>query len=52
MLGQALFAGSHFLVNIFLARWLLSAARYGTFALAFSLLLLFSMLYPRVFTNR
>lgn len=44
MLGQALFAGSHFLVNIFLARWL-SADEYGAFALAFSCFLLFSMLY-------
>jgi O-antigen/teichoic acid export membrane protein len=44
VLGQALFAGSHFLVNVFLARWL-SAAQYGTFALAFACFLLFSMLY-------
>lgn len=44
VLGQALFAGSHFLVNVFLARWL-SAEQYGTFALAFACFLLFSMLY-------
>jgi O-antigen/teichoic acid export membrane protein len=44
VLGQALFAGSHFLVNVFLARWL-SAEQYGAFALAFSCFLLFSMLY-------
>jgi O-antigen/teichoic acid export membrane protein len=44
VLGQALFAGSHFLVNVFLARWL-SAEQYGAFALAFSAFLLFSMLY-------
>lgn len=44
VLGQALFAGSHFLVNIFLARWL-SPDQYGAFALAFSCFLLFSMLY-------
>jgi O-antigen/teichoic acid export membrane protein len=44
VLGQALFAGSHFLVNVFLARWL-PAPQYGTFALAFACFLLFSMLY-------
>ena len=44
MLGQALFAGSHFLVNIFLARWL-PAEQYGAFALAFACFLLFSMVY-------
>ena len=44
VLGQALFAGSHFCGNIFLARWL-SAAEYGAFALAFACFLLFSMLY-------
>ena len=44
VLGQALFAGSHFLVNVFLARWL-SSAQYGAFALAFACFLLFSMLY-------
>jgi O-antigen/teichoic acid export membrane protein len=44
VLGQALFAGSHFLVNVFLARWL-SDEQYGAFALAFSCFLLFSMLY-------
>jgi O-antigen/teichoic acid export membrane protein len=44
VLGQALFSGSHFLVNVFLARWL-STAQYGTFALAFACFLLFSMLY-------
>lgn len=44
MLGQALFAGSHFLVNVFLARWL-SPSEYGAFALAFACFLLFSMLY-------
>jgi O-antigen/teichoic acid export membrane protein len=42
--GQALFAGSHFLANIFLARWL-SPEQYGAFALAFACFLLFSMLY-------
>jgi O-antigen/teichoic acid export membrane protein len=44
VLGQALFAGSHFLVNVFLARWL-SPEQYGAFALAFACFLLFSMLY-------
>ncbi len=44
VLGQALFAGSHFLVNVFLARWL-SPSEYGAFALAFACFLLFSMLY-------
>jgi O-antigen/teichoic acid export membrane protein len=44
VIGQGLFAGSHFLVNVFLARWL-SPSEYGAFALAFACFLLFSMLY-------
>jgi len=44
VLGQALFAGSHFLVNVFLARWL-SPEQYGAFALAYAGFLLFLMLY-------
>jgi O-antigen/teichoic acid export membrane protein len=44
VLGQGLFAGSHFVVNILLARWL-PAEQYGAFALAYACFLLFSMLY-------
>lgn len=39
VLDQALFAGSHFLLNILLARWL-PPAEYGAFALAHSVFLL------------
>jgi O-antigen/teichoic acid export membrane protein len=44
VLGQGLFAGSHFLVNVLLARWL-SPEQYGAFALAYAAFLLFFMLY-------
>ena len=39
VLDQALFAGSHFVLNILLARWLLPA-EYGAFAAAYSVFLL------------
>src|SRR5437868_2759264 len=44
ILGQALFAGSHFVVNVALARWL-PPVEYGIFTLAYAVFLLFSMLY-------
>jgi O-antigen/teichoic acid export membrane protein len=44
ILGQGTFAGSHFLMNVLLARWL-SPEEYGAFALAYSGFLLFLMLY-------
>ena len=39
ILDQALFAGTNFVINILLARWL-TPAEYGAFALAFSIFLL------------
>jgi O-antigen/teichoic acid export membrane protein len=44
ILGQALFAGSHFLLNVLLARWLLPE-QYGAFALVYSGFLLVLMVY-------
>ena len=44
ILGQGLFAGAQFLMNVLLARWL-STDQYGAFALAYSGFLLFLMLY-------
>jgi O-antigen/teichoic acid export membrane protein len=44
VVGQGLFAGSHFLVNVLLARWL-PPEQYGAFALAYAAFLLFFMLY-------
>jgi O-antigen/teichoic acid export membrane protein len=44
ILGQAFFAGAHFLANVLLARWL-PAAQYGAFALAYACFLLIAMLY-------
>ena len=44
VLGQGLFAGSNFLVNVLLARWL-TPEQYGGFALAYAGFLLFLMLY-------
>jgi O-antigen/teichoic acid export membrane protein len=44
ILGQGIFAGSHFLMNILLARWL-PPEQYGAFALAYSGFLLFLMVY-------
>src|SRR5579859_464681 len=44
ILGQGAFAGSHFLMNVMMARWL-PPEQYGAFALAYSGFLLFLMLY-------
>jgi O-antigen/teichoic acid export membrane protein len=44
VLGQGLFAGSQFVMNLLLARWL-SPEQYGAFAVAYSGFLLFLMLY-------
>jgi O-antigen/teichoic acid export membrane protein len=44
VLGQGLFAGSQFVMNLLLARWL-SPEQYGAFAVAYSGFLLFFMLY-------
>jgi O-antigen/teichoic acid export membrane protein len=44
VLGQGLFAGSQFVMNLLLARWL-SLEEYGAFAVAYSGFLLFLMLY-------
>jgi len=47
---QALFAGSNFLVNILLARWL-SPEEYGAFALAYSIFLFLAGLHSAVLTE-
>jgi O-antigen/teichoic acid export membrane protein len=47
---QALFAGTNFLVNILLARWLEPAA-YGAFSVAFSLFLLLGTLHTALWTE-
>jgi O-antigen/teichoic acid export membrane protein len=44
ILDQGLFAGSNFLLNVLLARWL-APADYGAFALAFSVFLLLGILH-------
>jgi O-antigen/teichoic acid export membrane protein len=44
VLGQGLFAGSNFMLNILLARWL-TPEQYGAFALAYTGFLLFLTLY-------
>jgi len=44
VVGQALFAGAHFLVNVLLARWL-AAEQYGAFALAYSSFILLLWFY-------
>ena len=48
ILQQGLFAGSHFLANVLLARWMAPAA-YGAFALAYSFFLLLLSLYMALF---
>ena len=45
---QGLFAGSHFVANVLLARWL-APASYGVFALAYSFFLLLLLLYMALF---
>lgn len=47
---QALFAGSNFLVNVLLARWLEPAA-YGAFSVAYSLFLLLGTLHTALWTE-
>lgn len=47
---QGVFAGSNFLLNVLLARWL-EPADYGAFALAYSVFLLFLVLHGALFTG-
>lgn len=47
---QGLFAGSHFLLNVLLARWL-EPSEYGTFALAYSGFLLLATLHGAILTE-
>lgn len=47
---QGLFASSNFLLNVLLARWL-APAEYGTFALAYSVLLLFLVFHTALLTS-
>jgi len=48
VLQQGLFAGSHFVTNVLLARWL-APASYGAFAVAYSTFLLLLLLYMALF---
>jgi O-antigen/teichoic acid export membrane protein len=50
ILDQALFAGTNFIVNILLARWL-TPAEYGAFALAYSVFLLFGTFHTASLTE-
>jgi len=50
VVDQALFAGTNFMVNILLARWL-SPAEYGAFAVAFSVLLLVGAFHTACITE-
>jgi hypothetical protein len=50
VLDQALFAGTNFLINVLLARWL-TPTEYGAYALAFSVFVLFSSIYMALFTE-
>ena len=50
ILDQALFAGTNFLVNILLGRWL-TPAQYGAFALVYSFFFLFSTLHTAMLTE-
>lgn len=47
---QGLFAGSNFLLNVLLARWL-SPADYGAFALAYSVFWLFGVFHTAILTE-
>ena len=47
ILDQVLFNGVHFLINILLARWLLPA-KYGVFAIAFSIFLVSAALHAAI----
>jgi O-antigen/teichoic acid export membrane protein len=50
ILDQALFAGTNFLANILLARWL-ETAQYGAFAVAYSVFLLLTTFHTAVLTE-
>ena len=50
VIDQGLFAGTNFLTNLLLARWL-APADYGAFALAYSVFLLFGTLYSSFLTE-
>lgn len=50
VLDQALFAGTNFLANILLARWL-EPTQYGSFALAYVIFLLFSTAHTSIITE-
>ena len=50
ILDQGLFAGTNFVVNTLLARWL-TPAEYGAFALAFSIFLLLGVFHAAILTE-
>ena len=50
ILDQGLFAGSNFLLNVLLARWL-EPADYGAFALAYSVFLLLGVFHTAILTE-
>ncbi|HUZ48082.1 MAG TPA: polysaccharide biosynthesis C-terminal domain-containing protein [Terriglobia bacterium] len=50
VLDQGLFAGTNFITNLLLARWL-APNEYGAFALAYSVFLLFGTLYSSFLTD-
>ncbi|HEV7349172.1 lipopolysaccharide biosynthesis protein [Telluribacter sp.] len=50
IVDQALFAGSNFIVNIILARWM-SQTEYGAFSLAFSIFLLLGIIQSSFWTE-
>jgi O-antigen/teichoic acid export membrane protein len=50
IIDQALFAGTNFLINILLARWL-EPVQYGAFAVAYSIFLVLSTVHTAVFTE-
>jgi O-antigen/teichoic acid export membrane protein len=50
ILDQGLFAGTNFVVNILLARWL-TPAEYGAFAMAYSVFLLLGVFHTAIFNE-
>jgi O-antigen/teichoic acid export membrane protein len=50
ILDQGLFAGSNFLLNVLLARWL-TPSEYGAFAIAFSVFLLLGIFHGAILTE-
>jgi O-antigen/teichoic acid export membrane protein len=50
VLDQGLFAGSNFLLNVLLARWL-TPSEYGAFAVAFSVFLLLGVFHTAILTE-